>query len=238
MKNILLIILLALLTINIYGQEKKFSFGLNGGTNLSIPYDKEVDLSPVNLDFEHNRFNKPNFGYFAEAEIQFQLSEKVITKWTIGYQFTQYKYESGPDNFTETGKLEMAGLCNSLSLDYLFTQNNIYIGVGLFHKYLLTAVENSELEGNWLTPGMLNDPNGQATDDPSIPLDIFYDHINEIKRHEFGLLIEAGKYFKLGDKIKLNSFLRYNQSLIQIYPDNFKMKHYSMYLSLGVGFVY
>lgn len=238
MKNLTLLTLLVLISFGAYSQNRKFSFALNGGTNLSIPFEKEFNPYPEAITYSRVRTNQPNFGYFAEAEIQFQLNERIIPKWTIGYQFTQNKYEYGPDGFRETGNFKMSGLYNSLSLDHLFSKTNLYIGVGLFHKFLLTTEEEGEYEGDWITAGMLNNPNGQVSYDPLLPLDVYYDHINDIKRHEFGLLMEAGKYFKLSDKIKLNSFLRYNQSLVQILPDNFNMKHYSMYLSLGVGLVY
>lgn len=231
--------LLSILTIYSFGQDRKFSFGFNGGTNLSIPYEKEFNPFPEATNYDRVRTNKPNFGYFAEVQAHYQFSEKIFTKWTIGYQFTQNKYEYGPDGFIETGNFKMSGLYNSLGVDYLFTSTNIYLGAGVCHKYILKAEEKGKIEGDWITPSMLNDPNDPVINDPLLPKsDILVDLTNDISRNEMGFLVEAGKIFKLGDKIKLNSFLRYNQSMVQILPDKFNMKHYSMYLSLGVGIVY
>lgn len=229
MKNLILISFLTILSICSYSQDKKFSFGLNGGTNLSIPYEKEIDFTSPGFNLKNSRINQPNFGYFAEAQIHYQVSEKIFTKWTIGYQFTQNKYEHGPEAFKEKGNFKMSGLYNSLSIDYYLTKTNIYIGAGLFNKYILTAEE----KGEFVVKLLFQDAN-----DPLIQDEIIRELANDIKRHEMGLFIEAGKIFKLGDKIKLNSFLRYNQSVVQILPDKFNMKHYSMYLSLGVGIVY
>ena len=219
-------------------QEKnRFLISLNFGGNLSIPYAKEYLALSVR-DFKIYRTHSAAFGYFGEFQLNYLLSEKLFFIWNLGYSQTNQDYSSSKffDN-----KLRQYAVYNNLMVNYCIPKFQLYFGLGIYYNYNFKIIEESTFNGKFITPDMLTNPNGEPVDDPLIPSNdepFITDLAERFNSNEFGLVAEIGKRFTISKKLKINSFVRYNQSVINIVPDNMNFIYYNMYVSVGIGLMY
>ena len=244
MKKILIIILTFLLFVNAFGQndstkvkQKKLIIAVNLGANLSIPFSRKYLIFTFS-NFDAERTHSSAFGYFGEFQLNYMLSQKFFVNWDLGYTQSNQKYSSS--DFSES-KLRQYAIHNNLMVNYYIPKFQIYLGIGVYNNYNFRILEEEYFKGDFVTPDMLTNPNGKPQDDPLIPSEntpFINDYTDLFKNNEIGFVGEIGKRFTISKKLKINSFVRYNQSVVNVVPDNMNLIYYNMYVSLGVGLMY
>ena len=229
MKFIFLLLILSLLLFDAAAQDnKKIEFQIGAGTNLSIPYKKQIVISIPFGNLPAKEYNS-RFGYFAECLVTYNFNDRIGVNSGLNYSLNNINEFVDFDDISTDYNLRFSYFQIPVLLKYQLHNNlPLSVYVGPYFGFLVSAREKGKISG--LFTWTLGDPVFEE-----IEVD------NDIKEYysnfDMGLSFRIDYSITLNEKLNGMVFTGFNMGLTNtIENKSYEWRNYGLILGLGIKF--